>query len=66
MYAGNLQYSMTRRAQRDTFKKAGEMRSTKIFMDNETGRSEDFNFIEAANDDDQDKAISPPEQHAAT
>lgn len=58
LYAGNLSYNMTEDDLRETFGKLGEVLSAKIIMDNETGRSKGFGFVEMANDEDGDKAIT--------
>jgi RNA recognition motif-containing protein len=58
LYVGNLSYNMTEDDLRETFGKIGEVLSAKIIMDNETGRSKGFGFVEMANDEDGDKAIA--------
>jgi RNA recognition motif-containing protein len=58
LYVGNLSYNMTEDDLRETFGKLGEVLSAKIIMDNETGRSKGFGFVEMANDEDGDKAIT--------
>jgi RNA recognition motif-containing protein len=58
LYVGNLSYNMTEDDLRDTFSKVGEVLSAKIITDQETGRSKGFGFVEMANDEDGDKAIS--------
>ena len=58
LYIGNLSYNMTEDDLRETFGKIGEVLSAKIIMDNETGRSKGFGFVEMANDEDGDKAIT--------
>ena len=58
LYVGNLSYNMTEDDLRETFGKIGEVLSAKIIMDNETGRSKGFGFVEMANDEDGDKAIT--------
>ncbi|MHB8846325.1 MAG: RNA recognition motif domain-containing protein [Nitrospirota bacterium] len=58
LYVGNLSYNMTEDDLRDTFAKIGEVLSAKIITDQETGRSKGFGFVEMANDEDGDKAIS--------
>jgi RNA recognition motif-containing protein len=58
LYVGNLSYSMTEDDMRETFGKIGEVLSAKIISDSETGRSKGFGFVEMANDEDGDKAIS--------
>jgi RNA recognition motif-containing protein len=58
LYVGNLSYNMTEDDMRDAFGKIGEVLSAKIITDQETGRSKGFGFVEMANDEDGDKAIS--------
>jgi RNA recognition motif-containing protein len=58
LYVGNLSYSMTEDDMRETFGKIGEVSSAKIITDSETGRSKGFGFVEMANDEDGDKAIT--------
>lgn len=58
LYVGNLSYSTTEDDMRETFGKIGEVLSAKIITDSETGRSKGFGFVEMANDEDGDKAIS--------
>ena len=58
LYVGNLSYNMTEDDLRETFGKLGEVLSAKIIMDNETGRSKGFGFVEMATDEDGDKAIT--------
>jgi len=58
LYVGNLSYSMTEDDMRETFGKIGEVLSAKIITDSETGRSKGFGFVEMANDEDGDKAIT--------
>jgi len=58
LYVGNLSYNMTEDDMRETFGKIGEVLSAKIITDSETGRSKGFGFVEMANDEDGDKAIT--------
>ena len=58
LYVGNLSYSTTEDDIREAFGKIGEVLSAKIITDSETGRSKGFGFVEMANDEDGDKAIT--------
>ena len=58
LYVGNLSYQITEDGLKDVFAAIGEVLSTKIVMDNATGRSRGFGFVEMANDEDGDKAIT--------
>ena len=58
LYVGNLSYNITEDEIKDTFSPFGEVTSVKIITDAATGRSKGFGFVEMANDEDADKAIS--------
>ncbi len=58
LYVGNLSYTITEDELRDVFAALGEVTSCKIITDAATGRSKGFGFVEMANDEDADKAIS--------
>lgn len=58
LYVGNLSYNITEDGIRDIFAPLGEVLSVKIITDAATGRSKGFGFVEMANDEDADKAIS--------
>lgn len=58
LYVGNLSYSTTEDDIRDAFAKIGEVASAKLIIDPTNGRSKGFAFVEMANDDDAQKAIS--------
>lgn len=57
IYISNLSYSVTDADLRDFFAEYGEVSSSKIITDRETGRSRGFGFVEMPNDDDAQKAI---------
>lgn len=46
IYVGNLSYRMDDKALEEVFSKFGEVKSAKVIMDRETGRSKGFGFIE--------------------
>jgi len=58
LYVGNLPYQITEDGLKDVFAAIGEVTSSKIVMDAATGRSRGFGFVEMANNEDADKAIT--------
>jgi len=58
LYVGNLDYSTSEESLKELFSSCGEVVSTKIIMDRETGRSKGFGFVEMAAKNDGVKAIS--------
>lgn len=46
IYVGNLSYKMNDKSLEEVFSKFGEVKSAKVIMDRETGRSKGFGFIE--------------------
>lgn len=50
IYVGNLSYRMTDADLEAVFAKFGEVKSAKIIMDRETGRSKGFGFVEMMTD----------------
>ncbi len=58
LYVGNLPYQITEDGLKDVFAAIGEVTSSKIVTDAATGRSRGFGFVEMANDEDAEKAIS--------
>ena len=46
IYVGNLSYRMSDSELEEVFSKFGEVKSAKIIMDRETGRSKGFGFVE--------------------
>ncbi len=46
IYVGNLSYRMEDSGLEALFKKFGEVKSAKVIMDRETGRSKGFGFVE--------------------
>ena len=51
LYVGNLSYSLKSQELEEVFRKVGEVTSAKVIMDQETGRSKGFAFVEMATDD---------------
>ncbi|MGE5172649.1 MAG: RNA recognition motif domain-containing protein [Betaproteobacteria bacterium] len=58
LYVGNLSYNTHDEDLREAFSKIGEVLSVTLIVDQTTGRSKGFGFVEMASDEDADKAIS--------
>jgi cold-inducible RNA-binding protein len=58
LYVGNLSYSTTETALRDTFASVGEVASVSIVTERTSGRSKGFAFVEMATDEGAEAAIS--------
>ena len=58
LYVGNLSYSTHEEDLREAFAKIGEVLSATLIIDQATGRSKGFGFVEMANDEDAAKAIA--------
>ena len=58
IYVGNLSYGITQEQLKSIFEEYGEVVSTKIITDHDTGRSKGFAFVEMAEQAEADKAIS--------
>ncbi len=58
IYVGNLHYEISEDQLKEIFEEYGEVTSTKIINDRETGRSKGFGFVEMENEDEANKAIS--------
>lgn len=58
IYVGNMSYSTQESDLNELFSEYGEVSSVKIISDRDSGRSKGFGFVEMANADDADKAIS--------
>ena len=57
LYVGNLSYSLKAPELEEVFKAVGEVVNVKVVMDQETGRSKGFAFVEMATDEQGTKAI---------
>ena len=57
IYVGNLSYRATDDELRAAFEPFGQLASAKVVMDNDTGRSRGFGFVEMPNDEEGKKAI---------
>ncbi len=58
LYVGNLPYSMTNEELNRTFSVAGQVLSAKVIMDQATGRSKGFAFVEMADEEAAQNAIA--------
>jgi RNA recognition motif-containing protein len=58
LYVGNLSYNTHDEDLREAFSKIGEVLSVTLIVDQATGRSKGFGFVEMASDEDAQKAIS--------
>ena len=57
LYVGNLPYSATEEELTTKFAEFGQVESTKIISDRDTGRSKGFGFIEMGSDSEAQAAI---------
>jgi len=58
IYVGNLSYGLSEDELKDLFAEYGEVKSAKIIIDRETGRSKGFGFVEMGTAEDGEKAIA--------
>lgn len=58
MYVGNLSYQATESELRALFAQYGEVVSARIITDRDTGQSRGFGFVELADDEASNNAIS--------
>ncbi|HEY6012051.1 MAG TPA: RNA-binding protein [Nitrospirota bacterium] len=58
LYVGNLSYNTHDEDLREAFSKIGEVVSVTLIVDQATGRSKGFGFVEMASDEDAGKAIT--------
>ena len=63
LYVGNLPYSATEDQLTELFGRAGKVDNVRVMRDMATGRARGFAFVEMANDDDAQKAISEFHEH---
>ncbi|MBY0515938.1 MAG: RNA-binding protein [Bacteriovoracaceae bacterium] len=57
LYVGNLSYNLTNDELQNAFASCGSVVSAKIIMDQATGRSKGFAFVEMADEDGAQKAV---------
>ena len=58
IYVGNLSYKMGDKELEAVFTKFGAVKSAKVIMDRETGKSKGFGFVEMPDDEAAKKAIA--------
>src|SRR3990172_2685961 len=58
LYVGNLSYNTHEEDLREEFSKIGEVLSATLIVDQASGRSKGFGFVEMASDEDAAKAIT--------
>ena len=58
LYVGNLPYSATSESLEQHFSQAGNVSSSKVITDRETGRSKGFGFIEMSSDEEAQAALT--------
>ena len=58
IYVGNLSFDASEDAVREAFENYGEVSSVKIITDQYSGKSKGFGFVEMANNDEANAAIS--------
>ena len=58
LYVGNLSYNTVEEDLREAFSKLGEVVSATLIVDQASGRSKGFGFVEMASDEDAAKAIT--------
>lgn len=61
IYVGNLSYNATEEELNEFFSAYGEVKSVRIIMDRETGRSKGFAFVEMPNADEGQAAVEAAE-----
>ena len=57
IYVGNLPFNTTNESLSEIFTQFGQVDSSKIVMDRDTGRSKGFGFVEMTSSDEADAAI---------
>lgn len=57
LYVGNLPYTVADDDLRSLFSQAGEVESSQVMTERDTGRSRGFGFVEMVTDTDADNAI---------
>jgi len=58
LYVGNLSYSVTNSSLEELFSQFGRVASAQVIQDRDTGRSKGFGFVEMADDNAAQQAIS--------
>ena len=63
LYVGNLPYKATDEELTELFSRAGAVDNVRVMRDQATGRARGFAFVEMANDEDAQKAITEFHQY---
>ena len=58
IYVGNLDYSVDQDELTEVFSEFGEVKSAKVIMDRDSGRSKGFGFVEMSDDGEAQQAIN--------
>lgn len=58
LFVGNLPWKVTDADLEDLFKESGNVVSTKVITDRDTGKSRGFGFVEMDTDEEAEKAIN--------
>jgi cold-inducible RNA-binding protein len=58
LYVGNISFQLDEDGLSNAFSEFGTVKSSKIIMDRDTGRSKGFGFIEMENEEQAESAIS--------
>lgn len=58
IFVGNLKFDATEESVRSLFERYGSVNSARIMTDRDTGRSRGFAFVEMANENEAEQAIS--------
>ncbi|MGL4292770.1 MAG: RNA recognition motif domain-containing protein [Bacteroidales bacterium] len=58
IFIGNLSWAITDADLRDLFEEYGDIKSAKVVMDRETGKSRGFGFVELVDEEQAKRAIS--------
>lgn len=57
LFIGNLSFKATEESLHELFSQAGEVVSTRVIIDRETGKSRGFGFVEMSSKEEADQAI---------
>jgi cold-inducible RNA-binding protein len=57
IYVGNLSHEVNEEDLREAFEAFGQVETVKVILDNDTGRSKGFGFVEMSNSSDAQSAI---------
>jgi cold-inducible RNA-binding protein len=57
IYVGNLSHEVKEEDLREAFEAFGQVETVKVILDNETGRSRGFGFVEMSNNSEAESAI---------